>query len=440
MLTRSPRAVQTHCPTPCCHVEPLERRTLMTHGAGGDVVLTWNEVALDALRFDRTYAGPVRAGRNMAIVQAAVYDAVNGIERTHESFFVTRTAPAGADVNAAASAAAARALTKLFPKQKRFFAGELNSSLADVPDGKAEKAGVKYGRYVADRICAWRRSDGSKRDAFYEAGDRPGDWQPTPPQFVETPLHVGAGDIEPFGMVSIDEFVPPPPPRLDSAEYAEAYNEVYDLGDRISPFRTDDQTEIGSFWAYDRRSLGTPLALFNQVLQTVAVDQGNTMPENARLFAAANVAMVDAGITAWECKYVDNLWRPVTGIHNGDLDGNAATVADPAWEPLSAPDDDGGDPFTPPFPAYVSGHSTFGAALFRTLANFYGTDAISFRLTSDELPGVTRSFTSFSQAAAENGDSRIYLGVHWRMDDTYGQQAGRAVADAVFDQNFTPLA
>jgi hypothetical protein len=417
-------------------VEPLERRTLMSHGSG-DVVLEWNDVAIDAMQFDRTYAGPVRAARNMAIVQASVYDAVNGIEQTHEPFLVFRAAPIGADVNAAAASAAAQSLTKLYPRQKRFLAAELRESLADIPDGRSERDGVRYGKYVANRMVAWRRPDGSSRDAFYEPGNRPGDWVPTAPDF-STAVHPGAGDISPFAINDVDDFVPVPPPRLDSAEYAAAYNEVYDLGDRFSPFRTEDQTQIGLFWAYDRRELGTPVALYNQVLQTVATQQGNSLAANARLFATANVAMADAGIAAWACKYVDNLWRPITGIRNGDLDGNADTIADTEWEPLGAPDEFG-DGFTPSFPAYVSGHSTFGAALFRTLENFYATDNVSFTLASQELPGVTRSYTSFSQAAAENGDSRIYLGVHWRFDDTYGQIAGRQVADYVFDHDFAPV-
>jgi len=185
--------------------------------------------------------------------------------------------------------------------------------------------------------------------------------------------------------------------------------------------------------------MGTPVALFNQVLQTVATQEANTRSENARLFAMANVAMADAGIVAWACKYVDNFWRPITGIRNGDLDGNPDTAVDTEWEPLGAPDEFG-DGFTPSFPAYVSGHSTLGAALFRTLGNFYGTDAVPFQLTSDETPGVVRTYSSFTQAAAENGDSRIYLGVHWRFDDTFGQRAGRAVADDVFDKNFAPAA
>ena len=419
-------------------VERLEKRSLLTTVSGGDVVLDWNNVALDAMRFDRTYAGPVRGARNLAIVQASVYDAINGIEQTHEPFFVFRDAPFGADPEAAAASAAARALTKLYPRQKRVFSAELHESLNFVADGPAERAGVRYGKQVADRIVAWRRRDGSARDAFYEPGDRPGDWQPTAPDFSRA-VHPGAGDMPTFSISSVEDFLPVAPPRLDSAEYAAAYNEVYDLGDKDSPFRTADQTEIGLFWAYDRVGMGTPVVLFNQVLQTIATQQGNTPFENARLFATANVAMADAGITAWECKYVDNFWRPITGIRNGDVDGNLDTVADTQWEPLGAPDSLGGS-FTPSFPSYVSGHSTFGAALFRTLQNFYGTDAISFQLTSDELPGVVRSYSSFTQAAEENGDSRIYLGVHWRFDDTYGQQAGRAIADHVFDNDFTPVA
>ena len=215
--------------------------------------------------------------------------------------------------------------------------------------------------------------------------------------------------------------MPVPPPRLDSAEYAAAYNEVYDLGDRFSPFRTEDQTEIGLFWAYDRAGPGHA----GRAVQPGAPDdrgrqQGNTMSENARLFATANVAMADAGIVTWACKYLDNFWRPITGIRSGDLDGNPDTVADTEWEPLGAPTNSAtaSPPRSPPTSPATAPSAPPCSARSQ---NFYGTDAVPFTLTSDETPGVTRSYTSFTQAAEENGDSRIYLGVHWRFDDTYGQ-------------------
>jgi len=178
--------------------------------------------------------------------------------------------------------------------------------------------------------------------------------------------------------------------------------------------------------------MGAPPALYNQLVQTIAKQKHNTTVENARLFALANVAMADAGIAAWDCKFVDNLWRPVTAIHAAATDGNPDTIADPTWEPLGAPGGGVVPNFTPPFPAYVSGHATFGAAVCEVLKDFYHTDNIHFTLASDELPGVMRSFNSFTRAAAENGVSRIYLGIHWQFDNTEGQTLGRQIADFVF--------
>jgi hypothetical protein len=174
------------------------------------------------------------------------------------------------------------------------------------------------------------------------------------------------------------------------------------------------------------------MVMFNEIAQSVALQKHNTLVENARMFALMNLAMGDAGIAAWDTKYIYDFWRPVTAIRQADTDGNDATTADANWTPLGMP----GAPLpnmTPPFPAYISGHSTFGAAAFKVLADFYGTDKVHFVVKSDELPGVTRTFDRFSDAAAENGMSRIYLGVHWSFDNEQGTKAGGAIGEYVFD-------
>jgi hypothetical protein len=171
----------------------------------------------------------------------------------------------------------------------------------------------------------------------------------------------------------------------------------------------------------------------------IAKQNHNSLVENARLFALVNMAQTDAGIASWHSKYVYDLWRPVTAIQRGDEDGNALTAADPSWEPLGAPGFGGNTDFTPPFPAYVSGHATFGAAVYKVLADFYHTDRMHFTLSSDQMPGVTRSFDRFSQAADENAMSRVYMGVHWIFDADAGQRMGRTVGDVTFDNQLGPV-
>ena len=187
--------------------------------------------------------------------------------------------------------------------------------------------------------------------------------------------------------------------------------------------------------------MGTPMRMYNKILRSVAKVQGNDLFENARLFASASTAVVDAGIVAWDTKFTYDFWRPVTGIREADADGNPATLADPTWEPLGSPGgirDDGTviDDFTPPFPTYVSGHASFGGALFGSLAEFYGTDEISFSVTSEEMPSVVHSFDRFSDAMKENGRSRVYLGIHWDFDDFVARDLGGEVASFVSANHF----
>jgi PAP2 superfamily len=224
--------------------------------------------------------------------------------------------------------------------------------------------------------------------------------------------------------------------------------------------RSAEQTEIGIYWAYDGTpSLCAPPRLYNQIATTIAAQMRTNVVDLARLLALVNVAMADAGTAIWESKYWYELWRPVTGIRESDPgtgpsgtgDSNGATVADLLFTPLGAPASNlHGPNFTPPFPSYPSGHAGFGGALFQTLRNFYGTDAIPFIFVSDEFNGttidhdgnvrplVTRSFRSLSQAEEENGQSRIYLGIHWSFDKTQGIAQGRKVADYVFANAFVP--
>jgi hypothetical protein len=332
-------------------------------------------------------------------------------------------------MDAAVASAAHDVLVGLYPQQRSMLDAQLTASLADVPDGPKETRGVQLGRFTADAILRARRHDGSDRIVNYTVNPAPGHWQPDPVNPDQLAWGPGWGKVKPFVLRRDDQFQAPPPPAMDSAEYAASYNEVKSLGAKNSTTRTQEQTQIGIFWGYDRAGMGTPPAEYCQHTVVICQLQHNDIVENARLFALSNAAMADAGFASWNAKFEYDLWRPVTAIRRGDEDNNPATDQDATWEPLGAPGGGVVPNFTPPFPAYVSGHATFGAAAFKVLADFYGTDNMHFTLHSDELPGVTRSFDSFSQAAHENGRSRIYLGIHWNFDDLNGESMGRSIGD-----------
>lgn len=264
------------------------------------------------------------------------------------------------------------------------------------------------------------------------------------------------GHVKPFVIPSAAGFRAPPPPAINTPEYAEAFNEVKRLGGDgiVTPTeRTSDQTIAGTYWAYDGTpSLCAPPRLYNEIVMQIARQQGTGVVALTRLLALVHLAMADAGVAAWESKYLYDYWRPITAIREADEgtgptgagDGNPLTVGDPTFTPLGAPASNlTGPNFTPPFPAYTSGHATFGGAVFQVLRRFYGTDDIAFTFVSDEYNGVTvdrdglvrplipRTFKTLSQAEEENGQSRIYLGIHFAFDKTAGIAQGRRIGNYV---------
>jgi hypothetical protein len=293
--------------------------------------------------------------------------------------------------------------------------------------------------------------------------DAPGAWRQDP--ISQNPLALGAhwGDVLPFVAAWPAQFRAPTPPALSSVQYTLAFNEVKQFGgDGITTptIRLPDQTFAGTYWGYDGTpGLGTPPRLFNQIAVQLADGRVSRAVDLARLLALLNVGMADAAIACWESKYYYQLWRPITAIRESDPgtgpsgagDGNLLTLGDTHFTPLGAPASNlRGPNFTPPFPAYPSGHASFAGTVFQILRQVFGTDAIAFTFVSDEFNGVTRdnqghvrprmarSFASLSQAEEECGQSRIYLGIHWSFDKTEGIAQGHRIGDYVLERAFMP--
>ncbi len=381
-----------------------------------NAVLGWNQAALEAIKTDKT--NPPIASRNLAILETAVFDAVNGLTAFYDAYKFDNGINPDASVEAAASQAAYRVLTELYPTQKATFDGILNGYLQDLPAGDFVTKGLAYGKAVAEAALASRTNDGSKTVVPYTASTEIGKWQPT--GSVTSPLLPQWGKVTPFALESSSQFRPDAPPALTSTEYAKDFNLTKDLGSLNSTTRTADQTEIAKFWA-DGGGTYTPPGHWNSIATQLLGESNASLVESAHTLGVLSIALADAAIACWDAKYTFNTWRPVTAIKQAALDGNDATTADATWQSLIA---------TPPFPEYTSGHSTFSSTAATVLTELIG-DNVNFTTSSIGLPGVTRSFTSFQQAAQEAGISRIYGGIHFLSANISGLECGEQIGEYV---------
>ena len=396
----------------CAAVALSAAIALVPSVACADVVLDWNIIALKA-----TAAAPFNPPletRNLAIVHAAMFDAVNSITREFHAYAVHVHAPEWASAEAAAVAAAHATLVQLYPAQQSTLDAAYHASFGLIPGGPGKTRGIEIGEDVARRILKKRASDRAAAAVapHNTPGNRPGDWNPTPPAFLPA-LDPGWGTVEPFFLRHGSQFRPGPPPALDSLRYARDFDEIKGIGSSASVTRTQDQTDLARFW------ISTAAQNWNPAARQVATAQGLTLSQNARAFALLNLAGADAFIAAWDAKFAYSQWRPVTAIRAADTDGNPATAADPLWTPLLV---------TPPFPDYIAGHTTYAGAAQRVLEHVFGKrPGTIITLTSATAPGVVETYTTFKDIADDVVDARVWGGIHWRTSSVRGRSVGEEV-------------
>jgi hypothetical protein len=390
-------------------------------------VVQWNRALLVIVRTPKAQPATIHPTRSFAIMHAAIYDAVNAIDRTHKVYLIPLTGVSRfASQDAAADAAAHAVLVTLYPSFQTTLDEQLQQLLAQIPDGADKAEGISIGQTVAGRILALRSNDGSANAPIpFIFGTAPGDYQSTPPNFPNQPQFTNWSHVTPFALERASQFRPGPPPALTSDTYSDVFNEVQSLGIAGSTTATPDQALTGRFWN------GAIQNYWNEIAQTAAVAHNLTTAQNARLFALLNLTIADGVIAFYDAKYTYNFWRPVTAIREAATDGNPKTFPDPNWLPEVGN--------TAPDPAYPGAHAVISASGASVLISVLRRNHFDFRVTSEVLPGVDRSFTSFSAAAEEATLSRIFAGVHFRSDLTSGQRLGREVADFVVENLLTPV-
>jgi hypothetical protein len=394
--------------------------------ASTDAVVHWNQTLLSIVRTPGAQPATIHPTRSFAMMHAAIYDAVNAIDRRHNPYAV---AFSGVSRRASQSAAAAVAghdvLVALYPALASALDTDLRQSLSLVADGPDKTDGMRVGAAAAGAILRLRSADGALAPPVpYVFGTAPGDYQSTPPNFPSQPVFTHWSHVTPFALKRADQFRPGPPPALTSDRYGDAVEEVASVGTAGSTSATADEALTGRFWN------GPIQNYWNEIAQTASQRRRLTTAQNARLFALLNLSLADGVIAFYEAKYTYNLWRPVTAIRAADTDDNPDTILDPAWLPEVGN--------TAPDPAYPGAHAVISAAAEEVLVSVLERSHLDFDVSSEVLPGVQRSFNSLSAAAEEATLSRIFAGAHFRFDLTSGHRLGRDVADFVLDHFLTP--
>lgn len=388
--------------------------------AAGNPVTRWNAVAIQVLPVD---PGLLVDSRAFAIVHAAIHDAVNGVERRYQPYTIELSSP-NASVDAAIATAARDTLVALSPSQSTTVQIAYAATLLGIPDGAAKEAGIELGRRSAEANLARRLGDGadSAGGPPYVPNGEAGDYDFTPPfdqaPFGPAALFPGWGSVTPFGVEVLDHRLPGPQ-KLTSREYTRDFKLLKALGRHDSSLRSAEQTDIAMFW-FEFSPMG-----WNRIANTILRQERTDVWRSARIMALVNFALADGYITGFADKYRHRFWRPITAIRAADRDGNPATEADKTWMPLQAPAF-----FIPPVPDYPSTHTVLGAAAAEVLIQNFG-DRLRFDVVSTTLPGATRTFSSLSDAAHENGMSRVYGGIHFLHAVQEGCRQGKSVGRAV---------
>jgi hypothetical protein len=390
--------------------------------AGDPAVISgWNEFAVTTLAGDMT-TQPVEDILYMAFVQAAVYNAVVGVEGRYEPYRFHAHAPRGASAQAAAVAAAHQVLVTYVPSAQAALDDRYAASLAQIPDGTAKTQGIAFGTGAAGSLIRLRAHDGRNAPVVFAQPPAPGLWRPTPPGLPMSAPWLGF--VAPLLVRSATQFAPPPPPPLTSARYARDFAEVKALGSVNSTVRTPAQTGTAQFFS------GNPLVQYNAALRDQVSVRHLDIVDAARMFAAIDMSVADAIISVWHAKYIYGLWRPITAINLADTDGNPATSADPIWAPMIT---------TPPYPDYPSGYNAFNSAVTHGLENLFQTRHLQLTLISTAAPGVQRHYDRGNALVQDVVDARVWLGIHFRTADTAAKEIGRQLTAWTLDRYFQPV-